>query len=33
MPIPLQPEQLYAACDPTKLGFNSNDELPIWTPR
>lgn len=28
MPIPLQPEQLYAACDPTKLGFNSTDELP-----
>ena len=28
MPIPLQPEQLYAACDPTKLGFSSTDELP-----
>jgi hypothetical protein len=28
MPIPLPPEQLYAACDPGTLGFTSTDELP-----
>lgn len=28
MPIPLLPEQLYAACDPGTLGFTSTDELP-----
>lgn len=28
MPIPLQPEQLYTACDPATLGFSSTDELP-----
>lgn len=28
MPIPLQPEHLYTACDPASLGFDSTDELP-----
>lgn len=28
MPTPLPPEQLYAVCDPSTLGFSSTDELP-----
>lgn len=28
MPTPLPPEQLYAVCDPSPLGFSSTDELP-----